>query len=144
RVLLVAGIGIGLPGLVDVENGSMRAVPFPWLADLGDVPLAAVIRERSGLPVFVDNDVNALTLGEWTFGLGRGTSSLVTVAIGTGMGGGLILDGRLVRGHLNSAGEIGHLAVSLTGPTCLCGGIGWLATYVAGGLCAAAAPPRPP
>lgn len=144
RGLRVSGIGIGLPGLVDVEKGSMRAVPFPWLADLGDVPLATVIRERSSLPVFVDNDVNALALGEWTFGLGRGTSSLVTVAIGTGMGGGLILDGQLVRGHLNSAGEIGHLAVSLTGPTCLCGGIGCLATYVAGGLIAERARERLP
>jgi glucokinase len=134
RKLRVAGIGVGLPGLVDVEKGSMRSMPFAWLTDLGDVPLAAPIRERSGLPVFVDNDVNALALGEWMFGLGRGASSLVTVAIGTGMGGGLILDGRLVRGHLNSAGEIGHLAVSLTGPPCVCGGIGCLATYIAGGM----------
>ena len=134
--LRVSGIGIGLPGLVDVEKGYMRAMPFHWLAELGDVPLAALIRERSGLPVFVDNDVNALTLAEWTFGVGRDTSSLVTVAIGTGMGGGLILDGRLVRGHLNSAGEIGHLAVSIVGPSCVCGGIGCLATYVAGGLIA--------
>ena len=78
--------------------------------------------------------MNALALGEWMFGLGRGASSLVTVAIGTGMGAGLILDGRLVRGHLHGAGEIGHLAVSLTGPACVCGGVGCLATYVAGGM----------
>ena len=71
------------------------------------MPLAALIRERSGLPVFVDNDVNALALAEWMFGLGRGASSLVTVAIGTGMGAGLILDGRLVRGHLHGAGRSG-------------------------------------
>ncbi|MGH7366803.1 MAG: ROK family protein [Candidatus Rokuibacteriota bacterium] len=134
RRLRVAGIGVGLPGLVEVEKGLMRSMPFAWLTDLGDVPLAAVIRERSGLPVFVDNDVNALALGEWMFGLGQGASSLVTVAIGTGMGGGLILDGRLVRGRLNSAGEIGHLAVGLTGPRCVCGGTGCLATYVAGGM----------
>ena len=78
--------------------------------------------------------MNALALGEWMFGLGRGASSLVTVAIGTGMGAGLILDGRLVRGHLHGAGEIGHLAVSLTGPLCVCGSVGCLATYVAGGM----------
>jgi glucokinase len=134
RRLRVSGIGVGLPGLVDVEKGFMRSMPGAWLSELGDVPLAALIHERSGHPVFVDNDVNALTLGEWMFGLGRGTSSLVTVAIGTGMGGGLILDGRLVRGHLHSAGEIGHLAVSLDGPLCLCGSFGCLATYVAGGM----------
>jgi glucokinase len=134
RRLRVSGIGVGLPGLVDVEKGFMRSIPNSWLLELGDVPLAALIQERSGHPVFVDNDVNALTLGEWMFGLGRGASSLVTVAIGTGIGGGLILDGRLVRGHGHSAGEIGHLAVSLGGPLCLCGSFGCLATYVAGGM----------
>jgi glucokinase len=130
----VAGIGVGLPGLVDVDKGFMRSMPFSWLTDLGDVPLAALIHERSGHPVFVDNDVNALALGEWMFGLGRGTSSLVTVAIGTGIGAGLILDRQLVRGHLHTAGEIGHLAVSLSGPLCVCGSVGCLATYVAGGM----------
>ena len=130
----VAGIGVGLPGLVDVEKGSMRSIPSSWLTDLGDVPLAALIHARSGHPVFVDNDVNALALGEWMFGLGRGASSLATVAIGTGIGAGLIVDRRLIRGHLHSAGEIGHLAVSLNGPRCRCGSIGCLATYVAGGM----------
>jgi glucokinase len=133
--LRVSGIGVGLPGLVDVEQGFMRSMRGAWLSELGDVPLASLIQERSGgRPVFVDNDVNALALGEWMFGLGRGASSLITVAIGTGMGGGLILDGRLLRGHLNAAGEIGHLAVSLTGPACICGGLGCLSTYVAGGM----------
>ena len=107
RGLRAGGIGVGLPGLVDVEKGCMRSTPASLLSELGDVPLASLIHERTGLAVFVDNDVNALTLGEWMFGLGRGVSSLVTVAIGTGMGGGLILDGTLVRGHLNTAGEIG-------------------------------------
>jgi len=142
RGLRVSGIGVGLPGLVDVEKGSMGSMTFNWLTELGDVPLAALLRERSGLPVVVDNDVNALALGEWTFGVGRGTSSLVTMAIGTGIGGGLILDGRLVRGHLHSAGEIGHLAVSLTGPRCPCGALGCLGTYVAGGLIAGRARER--
>lgn len=137
RRLDVAGIGVGLPGLVDVEKGFVRAIPGGWISELGEVPLIGLIGGRSGKPVFVDNDVNALTLAEWLFGLGRGASSLVTVAIGTGIGGGLILDGRLVRGHFNSAGEIGHLAVSLTGPSCVCGGIGCLGTYLAGGFVSA-------
>jgi glucokinase len=136
RGLAVAGIGVGLPGLVDVEKGFMRSMPFAWLSELGDVPLAALVQERTGHPVFVDNDVNALTLGEWTFGLGRGAASLVTLAIGTGLGGGLILDGRLIRGHHHSAGEIGHMSVSMAGPRCVCGSVGCLATYVAGGMMA--------
>ena len=139
RGLAVAGIGVGLPGLVDVGEGSMRSMrsmPFAWLSELGDVPLATLIQERTGHPIFVDNDVNALTLGEWTFGLGRGAASLVTLAIGTGIGGGLILDGRLIRGHHHSAGEIGHMSVSLAGPRCVCGSVGCLATYVAGGVMA--------
>jgi predicted NBD/HSP70 family sugar kinase len=136
RDVEVSGIGIGLPGLVDVEKGFMRSIPRSWLAELCDVPLAALIQERSGHAVFVDNDVNALSLAEWMFGLGRGASSLVTVAIGTGIGAGLILDGRLVRGHNQIAGEVGHLSVSIDGPTCVCGGIGCLATYVAGGMIA--------
>jgi glucokinase len=134
RDLRVSGIGIGLPGLIDAEKGFMRSIPWAWLAELCDVPMAALIQARTGHPVFVDNDVNALTLAEWMFGLGRGASSVATVAVGTGLGAGLILDGRLVRGHLQMGGEIGHLSVSLDGPGCVCGGIGCLATYVAGGM----------
>jgi len=136
RGFRVAGVGVGLPGLVDVEKGFMRSMPFAWLSELGDVPLAALIQERSGHPVFVDNDVNALTLGEWMFGLGRGAASLVTLAIGTGMGAGLIVDGHLIRGHHHSAGEIGHMSVTLAGPRCVCGSVGCLATYVAGAMIA--------
>src|SRR5215467_1963230 len=97
RRLGVSGIGVGLPGLVDVENGFVRSVPGSWLPELSTVPLVALIQERSGYPVFIDNDVNALALGEWMFGPDRGVSSLVTLAIGTGIGGGLVLDGRLIR-----------------------------------------------
>src|SRR5215467_11848721 len=136
RRLGVSGIGVGLPGLVDVENGFVRSVPGSWLPELSTVPLVSLIEERSGYPVFIDNDVNALALGEWMFGPDRGVSSLVTLAIGTGIGGGVILDGRLVRGHLHSAGEIGHLAVSFAGPVCACGRSGCLSTYVAGGMMA--------
>lgn len=132
----VGGVGVGLPGLVDIEKGSMRSMDGGWMSELRDVPLASLIRERSGHIVFVDNDVNALALAEWTWGLGRGASSLVTVAIGTGIGGGIIVNGALLRGHLNTAGEIGHMAVSLDGPVCACGGTGCLSAYVAGRLIA--------
>ena len=127
----VGGIGIGLPGLVDVEKGA--TCPGAWLPELGGVPCGAPRganraarirgqrRERAG-PRGVDVRV------------GQGASSLVTMAIGTGIGAGLILDGALVRGHVGAAGEIGHLAVSLTGPRCVCGGVACLGTYVAGGF----------
>jgi predicted NBD/HSP70 family sugar kinase len=134
--LPVAGIGIGLPGLVDVEKGYMRSLPGAWLRELADVPLTSSLRERTGRPVFVDNDVNALALAEWMYGAGRGATSLVTVAIGTGIGSGLIMDGAVVRGHFAAAGEIGHLSVNRTGPRCVCGGTACLGTYVAGGFLA--------
>jgi glucokinase len=132
RGLRVAGIGVGLPGPVDVEKGQMQAAEGGWVAELVDVPLAAILRERSGHQVFVDNDVNTLALADWMFGPGRGASSLVTMAIGTGIGGGIVLDGTLLRGRLNTAGEIGHVAVGLDGPRCSCGNVGCLNVYAAG------------
>jgi glucokinase len=133
--LRVAGIGIGLPGPVDVESGRLRAVNGDWVPGLADVPLAVVVRERTGdRPVFVDNDANALALAEWMFGLGRGAASLVTIAVGTGIGGGIILDGALLRGRLNTAGEIGHVALDPDGPLCACGLRGCLTVYASGRL----------
>jgi len=132
----VEGVGVGLPGPVDVEKGCMRSVDGGWMSELSGMPLARLLRERTGQLVFVDNDVNALTLSEWRWGFGRNVSSLVTIAIGTGIGGGVVLNGTLVRGHLNTAGEIGHVAVSLDGPRCVCGGVGCLSVYLAGRMVA--------
>ena len=134
RRLRVRGIGVGLPGLVDVEKGVMRPTDGHWMSELAGVPLARLIGERTGLAVFADNDVNALALAEWTWGLGRGVSSLVIVAVGTGIGGGIVVNGGLLRGSLNTAGEIGHLAVGLDGPRCVCGGVGCLTSYLSGRL----------
>jgi glucokinase len=84
------------------------------------------------VPTFVDNDVNALALGEWTFGLGRGAPSCVVVAIGSALGAAIILDGRLVRGKNGYAGELGHVPVDLDGPVCPCGARGCLGPYLGG------------
>jgi glucokinase len=84
------------------------------------------------VPVFVDNDVNALALAEWRFGAGRGARSLVVLAPGTGFGAGIILDGRLVRGVAGFGGEFGHTPVKFDGPPCWCGGRGCLAVYASG------------
>jgi len=126
-----AGIGVGVPALVDAATGGIggEALNVP---DLAGLPLAALLRERFALPVFVDNDVNALALSELVFGAGRGAHSLVVLAAGTGFGAGVVLDGRLVRGALGFAGEFGHAPVKFDGRPCWCGGRGCLAVYASG------------
>lgn len=131
RGLEVACIGIGVPGTVDAETGTIGAEAH-YVPELARLPLGAMLGERTGLPVFVDNDVNALVLGEWLFGAGRGARSLVLLALGTGVGGGIILDGRLVRGHAGYAGELGHVPIDFDGRPCICGGRGCLKAYVSG------------
>ncbi|MFQ5828500.1 MAG: ROK family protein [Candidatus Methylomirabilia bacterium] len=129
--LHVLGIGAGVPGAVDAEEGvvgeDVRNVP-----ELAHVALARRLRERYGLPSFVDNDVNVLALAERWFGVARGAKSLVLLALGTGVGGGIILDGRLVRGAAGYGGELGHIPVNFDDRPCFCGGRGCLKAYVAG------------
>ncbi|OLC01044.1 MAG: hypothetical protein AUH30_01105 [Candidatus Rokubacteria bacterium 13_1_40CM_68_15] len=131
RGLLPTGIGVGVPALVNAATGRIgdEALNVP---ELGGLPLATMLRERFGLPVFVDNDVNALALGELFFGAGRGVRSLVMLAPGTGFGAGVVLDGRLVRGALGFAAEFGHAPVKFDGRPCWCGGRGCLAVYASG------------
>lgn len=141
RRLALDGIGVGLAGPVDAERGMM--LPFDnHVPEFGDVPIAARVAALSGVPAFVDNDVRALALAEWTFGRGRGASSLVVLALGSGVGGGIIVDGRLLRGHHGHGGEIGHAPVNLGGPPCVCGGRGCLGAYLSGGQLAARARER--
>jgi glucokinase len=127
----VEGIGIGLPGIVDIVSGTMRK-GFHLVPELVGAPLVELIRARSGVPVFIDNDVNALGLGEWTWGLGREAGSMVMLALGTGVGGAVILDGHLVRGKSGYGGELGHVSVKFDGRPCVCGIRGCLSAYAAG------------
>ena len=129
--LIASGIGVGVPGVVDAARGTIGD-EAPHVPELAGVDLARVLRERFGLPAFVDNDVNALALGELTFGLGRGARSLVVLAAGTGFGAGIVLDGRLVRGAHGFGGEFGHAPVKFDGRPCWCGGRGCLAVYSSG------------
>src|SRR5436190_22973418 len=129
RGLTVAGIGVGVPGPVDA---GVVGAPAPHAADLVGQPLGPRLAAHFGVPVFVDNDVNALALAEWRFGAGRGARSLVVLAPGTGFGAGIILDGRLVRGVAGFGGEFGHTPVKFDGPPCWCGGRGCLAIYASG------------
>ncbi len=131
RGLIIEGIGVGIPGVVDASSGRVGD-EVVHVEDLRNQPLASVLTERFGLPAFIDNDVNALALAEHFFGLGRGASSLVVLAPGTGFGSGIVLDGRLVRGAHGFGGEFGHVPVKFDGVPCFCGGRGCLAAYASG------------
>jgi glucokinase len=127
----IGAIGIGVPGPVDTARGRIGE-PVHHVPGLACRPLAAEVTAQVGLPTFLDNDVNALALGELMFGAGRGARSLVVLAAGTGFGAGIVLDGRLVRGAAGFGGELGHASVRFDGPRCWCGGRGCLALYASG------------
>jgi len=127
----VEGIGIGVPGTVDAERGVIGQ-DIHYVPELAGAPLAATVTGQLSLPVYVDNDVNVLALGEWTFGAGQGARSLVLLAIGTGVGGGIVQEGRLLRGQGGFGGELGHVPINFDGRACICGGQGCLKTYVSG------------
>ena len=127
----VEGIGIGVPGTVDAERGVIGQ-DIHYVPELAGAPLAATVTGQLSLPVYVDNDVNVLALGEWKFGAGQGARSLVLLAIGTGVGGGIVQEGRLLRGQSGFGGELGHVPINFDGRACICGGQGCLKTYVSG------------
>jgi glucokinase len=141
RGLTVGGVGIGLPGLVDASRG-MVVSSGNLVPEFFGVPLADQLEASLGAPVFVDNDVNALALGEWQFGAGREASSLAVLALGTGVGGAMIVNGQLLRGEGGCAGEFGHLPIDFQGAPCVCGGRGCLCLYVSGEFMARAARER--
>ncbi|MBM3215673.1 ROK family protein [Candidatus Poribacteria bacterium] len=128
----IVGIGLGSPGLISADTGVIHFSPNfeGWT----DIPLAdyvkAELRELSSLPVFLENDVNAMTLGELTFGAGKGCRYLVGMTLGTGVGGGVVIDGKVYHGKTNMAGEIGHMTVLPDGRQCGCGNFGCLEAMV--------------
>jgi glucokinase len=127
----VAAVGIGIPSTVDQRSGtSVFATHIP----LEGVPLRDRGQEYFGLPVAVDNDANAAAVAEWTIGAGRGTSHMVLLTLGTGLGGGLILGGRLYRGSTGAAAELGHMVLEFDGPECrgYCTGRGHFEQFVSG------------
>ncbi|MFC1667038.1 ROK family protein [Candidatus Omnitrophota bacterium] len=124
----IRGIGIGVPGPVDSNKGVVRY--FPNIKGWEGVPLKSILEKRSGLKVALDNDVNAMTLGEYRFGSGRGALNLVCLTLGTGVGGGVIINGEIYRGSTMCAGEIGHVPINEKGPRCNCRGIACLERYI--------------
>ena len=122
-------VGVGAAGLIDAD-GAVRFSPnLPWR----DFSLGAELRKRLGGPITVDNDANVAAWGEYQFGAGRDAHhSMVMLTIGTGVGGGLVLEDRLVRGAGGMAGELGHIAVLEGGPPCPCGALGCLEALASG------------
>ncbi|MBI4432167.1 MAG: ROK family glucokinase [Candidatus Omnitrophica bacterium] len=128
---VIVGVGIGAPGPVDVERGFVYF--FPNIPGWKNTPLKSILEKRLKLPARVDNDASALAWGEFVFGAGRGVKNIVVLTLGTGVGGGIILDGKLFHGHAFSAAEIGHLVIHENGPECACGNRGCLETFVGNG-----------
>lgn len=125
----ILGVGIGSPGPLDRESGTVIETP-----NLGweNFPLRTLIRRAVRLPAWLDNDANCAAYGEWWQGAGKGTRSLVAVTIGTGIGGGVVLDGKLYHGVSDAAGEIGHMTIQFNGRKCACGNYGCLEAYASG------------
>jgi glucokinase len=124
----VTGVGVGLPGFVDSVNGIVHHLTN--VPGWDEVPLTKLIQERTGLRATIDNDVNAMTYGEWKYGAAKGARHAICITLGTGVGGGLILDGRLYRGAQLAAGEIGHASIDYRGKTGPYGNFGGLEEYV--------------
>jgi glucokinase len=125
----VAALGFGLPSRIDQGRGrAVASVNIP----LADLDFRDRMRERHGLPVAIDNDANAATIAEWQSGAARGAQHVVMLTLGTGVGGGLILDGRPYRGATGGGAELGHVVVEVDGPPCGCGGRGHLESFATG------------
>lgn len=131
----VCAVGIGLPGNHDSAKGICRFSPnFPaW----HHVPVTSPLSKALGLPVYMLNDVRVAAIGEFHFGAGKQVNHLVMLAIGTGIGGGVFVDGKLVLGHEEAAGEIGHMTIFPNGPLCNCGNHGCLEALASGPAIAA-------
>ena len=127
----VEGIGFGFPGQIDCDNGIVRLAPnIPgWV----DIPIADIVSKEFGVPVKVDNDVRCAALAELNYGAGKGTTNMICITVGTGIGSGLIVNGKLVRGASNAAGELGHIKLQMEGgPLCGCGDQGCLEAFASG------------
>ncbi len=127
----IGGIGIGLPGLLDLERGTtvfLPNLPGKW----PNIPVRSTISAQTGLPVAILNDARAITFGEWKFGAGRGVDTIACFTIGTGVGGGLVVNGKLHMGIGGTAGELGHQTIDYNGPRCGCGNYGCLEAFASG------------
>jgi glucokinase len=127
----VGAITIAAAGGIDTGRGVV-VTPSPHLPDWREVPIAAMFKDRFGIDTYVLNDASAAALGEHRYGIGRGVKHLVLLTLGTGIGGGIIINGELYLGAVGGAGELGHMTVEAHGPKCGCGNTGCLEMLVSG------------
>lgn len=122
------GIGLGLAGIINTQEGILRYSPvFGWR----NLPIGKILNDKLNVPVYLDNDVNTLTITEQLFGAGRGTDNFLIVTVGRGVGLGIVVNGHIYHGFRGGAGEFGHTVCDEHGPLCDCGKHGCLETYVA-------------
>lgn len=139
RLLLseILAVSIGFAGIIDMENGIVTGAPH--LPEWEGIPLKQIIEKRYGVPAFILNDADAAALGEYRYGAGKGLKNIVMLTIGTGIGGGIIHEGKLFTGSSGSAAEMGHMIIRDDGPECSCGRRGCLESLISGTAIAAEA-----
>lgn len=123
-------VGIGIPGAFDADAGTVLGIPA--LSGWNGLPLRDRIRSATGLSCVLENDATAAAYGEWRAGAGRGCAHFVYITVSTGIGAGIIVDGRVLRGVRGLAGEIGHTKITSDGPRCACGAVGCWQAVAAG------------
>lgn len=121
----IASVGIGTPGAVNAEG----VVEFSSNLGFNDTPLKAMVADRTGKPVYIENDANCAAIGEQLAGSGDGVANFIAVTLGTGVGGGIVIDNRLLTGVNGAAGEIGHIVIEQDGIACPCGRMGCFEQY---------------
>lgn len=126
----ITGIGLSLAGPIDTESAVVTRIPT--LPGWDGLPVAQALSERTGFPARVENDGIAATLGEWRYGAGRGVSNIVYLTVSTGIGGGAVVDGRLLHGRKGIAGHLGHMRMAQEGSTCSCGTVGCFEALASG------------
>ncbi|MCX5774739.1 MAG: ROK family protein [Fusobacteria bacterium] len=122
----ILGIGIGIAGIIDSKAGIVRSSAN---IDVVNFPLKEVVEAEFHIPTYIENDVNVGVIGEWKYGGAKGYSNIVGIFVGTGIGGGLVLEGKLYTGKIGAAGEIGHIPIDMNGPYCGCGSKGCIEAY---------------
>ena len=132
----IGGVGVGVPGVLDLDQGLVLFLPnLP--GNWRNVALRRTLEAKTGLPAALLNDARAITYGEWKFGAGKGVDTFACFTLGTGIGGGLVIEGRLHLGIGGTGGELGHQCIDPNGPQCGCGGRGCLESLVSGPAIAA-------
>ena len=134
----IGGVGISAPGIIDLETSTTQFLPNLY-TEWRNIPVGDIVSKDLGYEVSMLNDVRAITYGEWAFGAGKDVDSMACFAIGTGVGGGLVIDNKLVLGFGGTAGELGHQTVDLNGPKCGCGNRGCIEVFSSGPTIAAEA-----